>query len=467
MARVLTAIKVLTKDFFCIYRTSVVRFLFQLAFLLNFVFLLPLLMLPKDFVLKLYYAFVRSLSLMGIHSLHGLVFFASPVLSALLFLYLFYSSDSINLTHREFFLAIHPISLTEILFSRAVFQAIMFLLFLSSYVIIFYIGTYIAGYSFSFVLAYIVLIVTMITFQLLVETGKLANFKPLWLLLSALSVFDFFRKTLTVSYVVYIPLVSVLNCYTNLNIFPAFAEFFAVAGVFYFVSKRASPDLEVVSVEKRTERTERSLKEITPLSKSLIEFERVFFRYVAVLILASVILVAFFGREIAGLDGFNARILLLYAIFFLSSLVEGLSAQEASLLWFYRVACREKDYVIASLVKGEIAIVSLMLPVAIVAYPAMGMQSFGILALSTIVPPYYTFVSTYLASKTKMKVTRLLRTKRELEDVRLILMLLELPVIVILSIVVFLLPAFAFAFALVPLLSIPLLERCARSVEVT
>ncbi len=471
MTKAITAAKMLIKDYFCSYRTNKSKFVFQMLVYLNFVFLLPILILPREFVVQIYRALISIVStFMGVSTLHALVFRMSPVLSTLVFLYLFLASDTLKLTDREHFLAIHPVSLFDILLARTIYQTFVLLGIMIAYAFLFYLGTYVAGYSFSPALAYFVLVISMVTFGILVETGKFLNYlklRWLWLILAFLSILDYFRGNLTVSLVVYFPIISILNCYTNLNVFPALIEFFAVLAVFYAVSNAVNPDLEEVGVARRKEKSEKSFKIISPLRKSLIEFERTVMVYSALMLVAAVLVAFAFGKLIAThLSIYWAKMAYFYAILLVSSVVEGISAQEASFLWFYRVASKERSYVLASVTKGVLVTLSLVLPLAVLVYPVLGFQSLSILALFMLIPPYYTFVATYLCSKTKMKVTKLLNVKKELEDVRFILLIFELPIIIFFSFMLFIIPKLSFIVASAPLLLIPVLERSARSVEI-
>ena len=476
--KALISAKIMIRDELCVYRVSKLKFAFTVMSLLNALFLIfilfPLLALPKNIIVEIYRAVIAHLAKFGIPSLHALVFKASPLLSAIFFLYIFFSSDRIRLTSKEMFLAIHPVSLADILVSRVIFRSFFYSILFSAYLIVFYAGTYISGYLLSPILAYVILLMTVLSFEMLIEFGNLLNscsslFRFIWLVLATLSVYDCFKGTLTISYLIYLPVVSILNCYTNMNVLPAFIEFFAIFAVFYAVSNIANPDLEEISASRKVSasREAKRVARITPLTKSLIELERSFLVYMVVASLISLIAVLLFGGEIAArLAPYWARMILFYSLFFAIMFVEGFAAMEASSLWFYRVSCSERSYVISSMTGGVILTAGTILPVAILVYPVIGISSFCMLAAAMLIPPYFTLVTTYLCSKTKMKVTRMLNAKKELGDVRALSFLFELPIMFLYSFAIIFLPVLSAVFVVSPILLLPLIERVARGVEV-
>ncbi len=467
----LKASKILIKNYFCTYRTNKLRFVFQILMYLNFLAVFPLMFIPKKLLVEMYQETVPVLlRYAGVSSLHSLVYKFSPILAFFMFLYLAMSSDSINLSERELFFAIHPLSLFEILFARIVFQGFILMSLMIIYFAVFYLATYIAGCFLSPILAYIVLITLMLTLGMLIEAGKLLRLRWVWIAFSALSVLDYLSKKLTVSLLVYYPLVSILNSYTNLNVFPAFFEFLAVFAFFYFVTNRAKPEFEIVSEKTRKtkdSREVRSVVRITPFRKVLVELERMILKYALIGIIVSTIVAFRFGYIIrAYLNVYWSKMMFLYLIMFSSSIVEAAAAQEASLLWFYRVACNERAYAVSSVLRGTLIVLCIAIPYAILVSPVIGIKSISLVAVSLIIPSYYSLVTTYLSSRTKMKVTRLLHTKRELEDIRFALIMFEILILVLLAAVLFLLPELSVIFLISVVLFIPVIERCARNVEV-
>ena len=419
---------------------------------------LPAIFIGKGFVIEFYETLTSYVSL------ESLKITLSSAISAIIFLSSARSRGRIIVFRDQYPIFLYPVSVSEFLLGRLLFEAFVLLRLSVPIFVFFYLLTYISGNISSAILAYVAFIIGLVYLSAISLSLKLIGMKSLLYLLTFVSVLDALTGKITASLLFYIVIDSVHSCYAHPNLTPIFLVFSASIALLLLLSSKANVDVEEFRVTFRFNVKSENVN--GTLKKTLLELKRSKILYSILLIPPSFLAGIFVDRMIS----FEIpEFLAIYAALFVVSIMEYYAMQEVAALWLYRVTNSVEFFAKSVIAKTFLSGLLSISPLVTFSIPLLKSPYVAVLSLSfvAVLSTICSIVAIKMASKTKisLRFMGVAESRAAAETSSIILFVLTFFAALVFGILVFTLGYFAALLIATPLFGVRLVKKFAEEVD--
>jgi len=383
------AARVLIKDSTSVYRAKKWMLVFDVISI-AFAFSVYLL-LSEEIVVEIYRTVTEFTSVEKVKL--GI----SAAISLLLYMQMARKSNKLVVTPSHYALLLHPITLSDYFFAKTLHNAFMTLRYLMYALPITFALTAISGNTFSAILAFAILCLSVLYLATLENIAKIVNARVIGVILLVMSIFDLTSGKVTASLPVYLAVDAFTRCYTDINVFPFLLAFALSQISLYVAAGRYDPEISLIKLDAHLKG--KSERVSGALGKVMVEAKRLKLPHMV----AAAPLTYAAGKflPLPNIFQYGHAFLIIFVI-----VVEYAVLEEASTLWMYRLCNAVRDFVKSMYLKSFAYSAVVMIHLTAFALAKTDVYTFVLKIVSAvlIIIPFYSILAIYLTSKTRFRL---------------------------------------------------------------